>query len=577
MRKIIRVDMTHGAVRYEDVPQWDYPLGGRGLTSAIVASEVPPSCHPLGPDNKLVFAPGVVTGTAAPCSGRLSVGGKSPLTGGIKEANAGGLAGGKLARLDIGAIVVEGQAPDGKMRLLKVDQAGATLVEADDLAGKGMYRANRMLRRRFGRVAIIGCGPAGEMRMTGAGVSVNDMENGPGRYAGRGGLGAVLGAKGLKAIVIDDRGGRASPVDDRAAFRREIGKLRAALEASAVTSKALPTYGTAVCLNVMNEAGGLPTRNFSVGRFEGVSAVSGERLNEIITKVRAGKGMVGHRCHPGCIIRCSNVYPKPDGSAHVSCLEYESDWALGPNCGIDDLDVIAELIWLCNDLGLDTIETGATIAVAMEGGVLPFGDGKGAIKLLREVGRGSPLGRIIGNGCVFAARAFGVTRVPAVKGQAMPAYDPRAVKGLGVTYATSPMGADHTAGYTISREIFGIGGKVDPFATNKAELSRKFQSSAAFIDSTGYCLFITFATDASATGFEGVLGSINAMHGTSLTPEAAAEYGWRILKLEREFNQRAGFLKAHDRLPDFMVTEKLPPHNTVFDVPERELDAVFAV
>jgi len=403
---------------------------------------------------------------------------------------------------------------------------------------------------------------------------VNDRENGPGRYAGRGGLGAVMGAKGIKAIVIDDRGGPGVQVANKRAFREATKKLAKSLVSHPVTGQALPNYGTAVLVNIMNEAGGLPTRNFSEGRFEGAAKVSGEVINEL-AKTRKGSGKVAHACHSGCVIKCSNVVAKPNGSYHVGCLEYESAWALGPNCGIDDIDQVAELNRICNDVGIDTIEAGASIGVAMEGGLLKFGDAAGAIKLLKEVGKGTPLGRIIGSGTAFTAQALGVTRVPVVKGQSMPAYDPRAVKGIGVTYATSTMGADHTSGYTIAPEILGVGGKADPFAVNKAELSRAFQATTAYIDSTGYCLFIAFAILDDAEGFDGMRQSVNAMYGVDMTADDVVTYGKRVIKLERNFNEAAGFSKVHDRLPEFMRTEPLSPHNTVFDVSDEELDAVY--
>lgn len=575
MAKILRVNMTNLTTKFEDVPEEYYLLGGRALTSAIVAKEVPPRCNPLEPDNKVVFAPGLLSGSTAPSSGRLSVGGKSPLTGGIKESNAGGLAAQKLACLGIKAIVVEGAAP--KFYTLKVDKSGAKLLPADNIAGKGMYEVDRILWEKHGEgVGIIGCGPAGEMKMAAAGVSVNDPENGPGRYAGRGGLGAVMGSKGLKSIVINDKGAPGVTVANPEAFAEATKKLTNALLTHEITSETLPTYGTAVVINVMNEAGGLPTRNFRYGEFEGHDKVSGETLNEVITKVRKGVGRVGHACHPGCVIRCSNIYPKPNGSYYVSCLEYESDWALGPDCCIDDLDAIAELIRICNDVGIDTIETGVAIGVAMEGGLLEFGDGQGAIQLLKEVGKGTPLGRIIGNGAAFTGQAFGVTHVPVVKGQALPAYDPRAVKGIGVTYATSPMGADHTAGYTIAPEMFGISGKVNPLTNQgKVALSLEWQSLTGFIDSSGYCLFISFAVLDKPEGFEGMCESVNAMYGVNLSQSDVMEYGRKVLRTERAFNLAAGFTKKDDRLPQFFSEEKLPPLGTVFNISDRQLDRLF--
>jgi aldehyde:ferredoxin oxidoreductase len=325
----------------------------------------------------------------------------------------------------------------------------------------------------------------------------------------------------------------------------------------------------------MNEAGGLPTKNFSSGRFDGAAKIAGEALFEG-NKERTGKEVYNHACSPGCIIQCSNTWYKPDGTEHTSCVEYESDWSLGANCGIDDLDDIAELIQLCNAYGLDTIETGTTLAVAMEAGVVPFGDGKGAIKLLHEMGKGTPLGRILGAGTAFTGKAYGVTRVPVTKGQSMPAYEPRAVKGIGITYATTTMGADHTAGYTIAPEILGVAGKVDPLSPEgKAALSRAFQATTAFIDSTGHCLFIAFAILDIASGFEGMMEECNGVFGTDWVSDDAAKLGGEILKKERAFNEAAGMTNLDDRMPEFMSYEKLPPHDVVFDVDDETLDSVF--
>jgi aldehyde:ferredoxin oxidoreductase len=414
--------------------------------------------------------------------------------------------------------------------------------------------------------------------MTAAGICVNDRENTAGRYAGRGGLGAVMGSKGLKAIVIDHATGAGPSITDPERFKRGIKMLTEASLGHDVTKRGggLNTYGTAVLVNVMNEAGGLPTRNFRSGRFELAAKISGEAINETIQQ-RDGQGTVGHPCHPGCIIQCSNRWAKRDGTFHTSCLEYESVWALGANCGIGDLDDIADLIWLCNDVGVDTIEIGATLAVAMEGGLLPFGDAAGAKRLIDEdIRKATPIGRILGQGTAFTGQAFGVTRVPVVKGQAMPAYEPRVVKGIGVTYATSTMGADHTAGYTIAPEILGVGGKADPSSVEKAELSRAFQASTAFIDTTGYCLFDAFPVLDNAQGLEGMVESCAAVVGASWTVADATRLGLEVLKTERLFNEAAGLTKGHDRLPEFMTREPVPPHNAVFDVSDEELDRVYA-
>jgi len=576
--KILRVNMAQQTVTEEAVPAKLEALGGRGLTSQVVMDEVPPGCHALGPNNKLVFAPGVVAGTSAPSSGRMSVGAKSPLTGGIKESNAGTPVAQMLGRLRVKAIIVEDQPPGEGWWMLKVAADGAELVPADDLKGMVTSDVNKALFERYGDDAgVATIGPAGENRMAMAGICFRDAEGRASRYSGRGGMGAVMGSKRLKAIVVDPADAPGVEIKNEEAFRQGTRKLVDALRTHEVTKPegTLNTYGTAALVNVLNEAGGLPTRNFSSGRFEGAGKIGGEAIAEAVEE-RGGAGMTGHACHPGCVIRCSNVYPYEDGREHVSVIEYESTWAFGANCGIDNLDQIGELIRLCNEYGLDTIEAGVTIGVAMDGGVVPFGDGAGAIRLMNEAGEGTPLGHILGNGAAFTGRAFGVIRVPTVKGQGMPAYEPRAVKGIGVTYATSPMGADHTAGYTIAQEILSVGGEEDPLSIEgKADLSRGHQQASAFVDMSGYCLFIAFAILDIESGLEGVVESLNGVLGTDWTTDDISRIGMDTLRTERRFNELAGFTKADDRLPEFMTYEQLPPHNEVGNVSDAALDSVF--
>jgi len=578
-RKILRINMTDLTATYEDIPEKWAKWAGRGLTSAIVFDEVDPTCHPLGPNNKLVIAPGWVSGTpAAPSNGRTSFGGKSPLTGTIKESNAGGLSSQKIAKLGIAAIIIEGQPKDGKWYYLFINKDGVKFEDASDLLGKGMEEVDRIMWERYEhKPAVIGIGPVGEMLASNAGISVNDPENNPGRYAGRGGLGAVMGARHVKAIVVDDKGGPGVEIKDMALFKKGRKKLTNAILAHDLTKQGggLNAYGTDVLMNIINEAGGLPTRNFSSGQFEGAAKISGEMIAEMVEKRKAG--MTGHACHPGCVIQCSNIYPGPDGTIIASPIEYETAFALGANCGIDDLDFVAKMTKECNDLGLDTIEMGNTIAVAMDGGLLEFGDKEGALALFDEIRKGTPLGRILANGVEATARMFGVHRVPTVKGQSMPAYEPRAIKGIGFTYATSTMGADHTSGYTIAPEIAGVGGKVDPMTyEGKADLSLAFQATTAFIDSSGYCLFIAFPILDIAEGFEGMVESVAGVMGWDLKADDVVKLGKEILKMERLFNERAGFTNLDDRLPEFMRYEPLPPHNVVWDVPDEELDKVYA-
>lgn len=582
---ILRINMTDRSYRLEEVPATYKNLGGRGMTSSIVHDEVPPLCHPLGPNNKLVFAPGIVTGTAAPTSARISVGAKSPLTGGIKESNAGSPWPPNLASMQIKALVVEGQPKEkGKywMAHLTWDtKAGKPEVEflsADEYKGKDLDEVYPKVFERFGKnPSIAGFGVAAEYGYANSGIVFNDLKKRPSRYSGRGGLGAVMASKGLKFIVVDSKDAPGVAIADKALFEQGTKKLADALRTHDITKPkgALNTYGTAVLVNILNEAGGFPTRNFSSGRFEGAAKTSGEAIFEG-NKSRLGKELYNHACSPGCIIQCSNTWYKPDGTEHTSCVEYESDWALGADCGIDSLDDIAEMIRLCNAYGLDTIETGTALAVAMEAGVIPFGDGKKAIGLIQEMGKGTPLGRILGGGTAFTGKAYGVTHVPTVKGQSMPAYEPRAVKGIGITYATTTMGADHTAGYTICPEILSIGGKADPLSPEgKAALSRAFQATTAFIDSSGHCLFIAFAILDIASGFEGMVEGCNGVLGTNWKPDDVVKIGSEILRKERAFNEAAGLNKEHDRVPEFMRYEPLLPHNQVFDVPDSALDSVY--
>jgi aldehyde:ferredoxin oxidoreductase len=574
-KRILRVNMTKLEANFEDFPADFVALGGRALTSTIVAKEVDPLCHPLGASNKLVFAPGLVTGSKAPTSGRISVGGKSPLTGGIKEANAGTTFAQKLGRMRIAAIVVEGKHEGDDYYLLKITNDGYEIIKANKWSNKGLYDAYKELYKEFGdKVSISGVGIAAEIMGAASGICFNDPEGLPSRYAGRGGLGAVMASKGLKFIVVDDTGAPGVEILNKEAFNMGVKKLTNALTSHDVTKPggALNSFGTGVLVNIINEAGGLPQRNFSSGQDDRSEKVSGEVKAEEIKK---RGGVRPHFCSPGCVIQCSEVWTKPGGKDPVGVLEYESVWALGPNCSIYDLDVIGELIRACDDLGLDTIEAGGLIGVAMEGGLTEFGDGKGALKLFDEIKKKTPTGRILANGTAFTAQAFGVTRVPVVKGQSLPAYDPRAIKGIGVTYATTPQGADHTAGYAIATEIMGVGGTADPRDTNKADLSRNLQLATAAIDASGYCLFIAFAVLDIPEGLEGVVDTLNGVLGTSLTVNDVAGYGQQIIDTERAFNKAAGFTEKDDRLPEFFLKEPLPPHNEVFNVSDEELDKVW--
>jgi aldehyde:ferredoxin oxidoreductase len=589
-KQILRIDMGTLTTRFEKTrDEWAHQ-GGRGLTSRIVNAEVPGRCDATGKLNKLVVAPGMITGTTAPSSGRLSVGGKSPLTGGIKEANAGGRSPQKIARAGIKAIIVENMPSDTDAWynvILKHNDA--QIVQANEYHKMGAYALIKDLYNKYpNKPGIIGSGPAGQMRLKGAGIFGNNVENtDPGRYAGRGGLGAVLGSKQVIAIVTDDTDGSICQPIDKEKFRVGSDALKKCLTEHPITGKnpdgsngALKDYGTGVLMNVMNEAGGLPSKNWTMGHWEGAKNISGEAVHELIDLAVAKYGdatsaQYAHACNPGCVMKCSNVVPREDGSMHVSPLEYESACLLGSNLMIENLEHIAELNRLCNDLGLDSIETGNALGVAMEAGVIPWGDGKAAIAALKEVQEGTPLGRVLGSGALTTGNVFGVTRVAHVKGQSMPAYDPRPVRGIGVIYATGTMGADNTQGYTIKSEIFTVKDQIDdPRGVNKADLARTFLEATAYIDSAGYCIFTALAILDVDEGFVGLVDTTAAMFNTDWTINDVARLGRETLEQELAFNRAAGMTNLDDRLPEFMKTEPLPPHNVTFDVTDEELDRV---
>ncbi|MGE5483808.1 MAG: aldehyde ferredoxin oxidoreductase C-terminal domain-containing protein [Ignavibacteriales bacterium] len=567
MARVVRVNVGTGTAMGVDLREYD-GLGGRGLTSRIVLDEVRPTCDPLGPDNKIVFAPGLLGGTIVSSSGRLSVGAKSPLTGGIKEANAGGAVADQIARLGIAALVVEGSPEPGSgWRMLKVDRCGVAFEACGELAGLGTYETVERIRARFGgKVGIICIGQAGEMQMRAASVAVTDILGEPNRQAARGGLGAVMGSKRIKAIIVDDSGVARRVAHDQEGFQKAATAFNKALFENPKT-KSQALYGTASIVKACSSIGTLPTRNFRSGSFEAAEAICGERIYQDCVD-RGGEGNPTVACMNGCVIRCGNVYPDPSGKAIVSTVQYETIGLMGSNLGIGSLDDIAFLNKACNDIGLDTIEMGATLGVAAEAGLMSWGDGPGALDLVREVGRGTTLGRVLGQGAVITGAVLGVQRVPAAKGQAFPAYDPRSLKGNGVTYATSPMGADHTAG-----NAFGSRSEVNQLlAHGQIELSRKLQVLAAVLDSAGLCIFARPPVVADP----GVLiNLIDRLYGYDWGPAKFEEIGIATLRCELEFNRRAGFTRAHDRLPDYMYREKLPPHDTVFDVSDEEMERVF--
>jgi len=570
--KLIRVDMSEKTIRVEDVPQDYAGLGGRGLTSIMINAEVPPKCDPLGPENKLIFAPGFLSGTPLPNTSRISIGAKSPLTGTIKESNVGGTVAAALGRLGITAVVVEGQAPEGDLSFLRIDEKGdASLVPAQEYKGMRTYQLVEKILESYGkRTAVLCIGPAGEHRLTAASIQSSDTDGRPCRAAGRGGLGAVMGAKGLKALIVDQRGKSADPIADPEAFREAVKAVTQIVKADHMNAEVMPKLGTAGLVAPVNSMGAFPSYNARKGVLDGWEKISGEAMAELIQE----RG--GNPTHMGCsqcIINCSNVFVDQDGKFVTSSLEYETIWAMGGMTGIVDLDTIARLDNLCDDIGVDTMSTGVAIAVAMDAGYKAFGDAKAAIEMVGEIGKGTEFGKILGNGPAAVGKHFNHDRVPVVKGQSIAAYDPRAMLGHGVTYATSPMGADHTAGNVVGAYLQQM---LDPLSPEgQVETSRFLQIAMAAFDTMGQCFMADVAL-LSPEGFEAFGKVIGAKLGTQLGPDDFPHaLGIRVLKAEREFNRKAGFTNQDDRLPRFFYEEPLPPHNTVFVISDEELDSTF--
>ncbi|MGE5123081.1 MAG: aldehyde ferredoxin oxidoreductase C-terminal domain-containing protein [Acidobacteriaceae bacterium] len=566
--KLLRIDMNQGQVRWEPVPQGYERLGGRALIARILLEEVLPTCNELGPLNKLVFAPGLLGGCGVTAAGRLSVGGKSPLTGGAKEANAGGTAGDALGRLGIKAVIVESLPQKDSWYILLVQGDKAELLPADDVPGLGTYATSDLLQTRFGNSStVISIGQAGEMRLGGAGVCVTGEGGQRSNHAARGGLGAVMGSKGLKAIVIGKPVGKPIPYSDEALFRTAARTFAQKLinDPKLGTKGSQHLYGTASIVAAVNEMGSFPTHNFSRGNFEGSQTLRGEHLREV-TLNRGGQ--VGTRCMPGCVIACRNVYVDANSQPIVGTLQYETIALLGSNLGLGSLDEVARLNRMCNDFGLDTIETGAALGVAIEAGYAHFGDFESIRNLLAQVVEGTVLGRLIANGAVATGQVLGVHRVPAAVGQAMPGYDPRSLKGNGVTYATSPQGADHTAG-----NAFGARKEVNPLGIQgQKELSLRLQIIAAMLDSTGLCLF---ARPPIIADPQLMVDMINGRYGWGWSVADYDRFNRDVIRTELEFNRRAGLTAADYRIPEYMHHEPLPPHNVTFDVPDTDLDSVF--
>ncbi|WKZ37980.1 MAG: aldehyde ferredoxin oxidoreductase C-terminal domain-containing protein [Anaerolineales bacterium] len=566
--QIWRINTRTQELKCEPIPETWQRLGGRGLIARIMVDEVDAKCDPLGAGNKLIFTPGLLVGHILSSTDRISVGGKSPLTGGIKEANAGGRTGYHMAFMGIHALIIEDMPKNDGYWVLHLSlKDGGKWERADDLVGLGVYETAPKLLEKYGdKVAIALIGPGGEMRMKSAGIQNIDKDKIPARIAARGGLGAVMGSKGLKAIVFDHAGGHKPAIANPEAFKAaQKDYTKAVMEhPQSITYR---DYGTAAMAQMTQRFAAIPAHNFSRGTFDNMEAISGEQLREF-TLTRGKPSDASHACMAGCTIKCSNVFGGKDGKIIVSPLEYETIGLMGSNLDIDSLDSIGRLNWHVNDLGLDSIEVGAALGVAAEAGLMRWGSEEDALKLIDEIRNGTELGRTLGDGAAATGKKYNIERVPVVKNQAMSAYEPRSIKGTGLTYATTPQGADHTCGLTIRAQIDHL----DPNA--QKDVSLNAQLNMAGYDTIGACIFAGFGYAATPDGV--VKRLLKARYGWDDVPDTILQaLGKETIKLEREFNKRAGFTAKDDRLPEWMTREAIPENGSVFDVSNDVIDHMF--
>jgi aldehyde:ferredoxin oxidoreductase len=553
--QILRVDLSKRRVEKQalDPKLARAYIGGRGLGTKILYDEMDPRVDPLSPQNKLLLGTGPLTGTNAPTGGRYMVITKSPLTGAIACSNSGGYFGAELKFCGYDFLVVEGQASEPVY--LWLDNDRVEIRPAEKVWGQNTHETDDRLRDETHPEAKISCiGPAGEKRGLTACV-MNDKH----RAAGRSGVGAVMGAKNLKAVAA--KGFQSVRVADPKGYMAACLAAITKLKESPVTGTGLPKYGTPVLVNVINTHGFLPTRNFQQGQFEGADKLSGETIADTILLKNKG-------CF-ACTIACARVTAVKTGDHTGSGEgpEYESGWALGIATGVSDLGAVTKANYLCNELGMDTIEAGVSVATAMElfergylpeqdvGRALRFGDGDALVWLVGEMGYRRGFGELAAQGGYRVAERYGHPELfMGVKKQAFPAYDGRGAQGMALGYATANRGACHLRGYTISVEVFGIPKKMDPFVTEgKAETSKLFQDVTAFVDSTGICLFTTFGI-----GVEDIHPILETATGAGYTLEECLQIGERVWNLERLFNLKAGLSGKDDTLPPRILHEGIP-------------------
>lgn len=560
--------MNTGTVSLEDLPENYAFFGGRGLVAKVLTDEkVNPSCDALGEENKLVFALGLFAGTGFPAGDHLFAGAKSPLTGGIKSVESGGTLGSYLAEHGIKLIVVEGAPADDSLSVLCIPSSGNPYLQKTEAGGMGAYDSVSKLREDFGESAAVACiGPAGEKKYPTATIQVTDYATGkPSRTLARGGIGAVMGSKGLKAIVVD-RPEKKVEIN-YASPERFTGAKNAfiyAIQRNDVTSRLMTRFGTMMEMAIVSKTGGLPYKNFSGQLCPILDEIGANKFHQNINR---RDGQAGLGCQSDCPVKCSNVYNDKDGNYLTSGLDYETVAMVGANCTIKDLDAVARMDRLCNDVGLDAIELGATIGVCMEAGQVEWGDGEKALDLINEIVNSTELGSILSKGTQATGEHFGVTRIPVVKGQALTGYEPRNTKGTGVGFATSPMGPDRANGIT-------SGAAGDNTKAARVPMSQKVQMVYAAVNNF-MCHFAAFPmTSTHKHAIAYVAEALNGLYGEGWSIERVVGLGLETVKFEKAFNRAAGFTPEDDRLPQFFYDEPSMMTGATFDFTDEELAQV---
>jgi aldehyde:ferredoxin oxidoreductase len=554
MRKYHDIHLGDHRVATRELHGEEIARAGRYLIAKTLLEAGAATVDPLSPANPLIFSAGPFAGTSFSNANRTSVGCKSPLTGGVKEANGGGSFSYGLGQLKIAGFTLHGASPDWVVLHFRKDGT----VVFDDAApylGKGNLEVAPMLHARYGKkVTLALCGPVGEYQGLIAGIAFSDKDSRPTRLAARGGVGAVMGSKKVKAIVVDLD--RLPPLHEPKKVNASIKDYAKMLQADGIITNFYAAIGTMGMADVQNQMGGLPVRNFSAGRLADVSAGESFRMGgDFIGQLNKSRGgEQTHACMPGCVIQCSNVYHDAAGKELVSPVEYETLGLLGTNCGLDDPDDLAQLNAVANDLGVDTIETGAMLAVLMEAGLGAFGDARFMADCLAEIRQGTEKGRLWAQGTARVGEHYGVRRVPVIKKQAISAYDPRVVEATGITMMATAQGADHTAGNLPRLKTR----EMDTEALITQSLAQQVRVAAN--DSLGLCIFGQSVTNPN-TQF--LAEAINAAHGTSLTGAFFEPLGRETLRLEAEFNRQAGFTERDDELPAFFYAEPLAPTDHV--------------